>query len=46
MIGTFFLFTGMCELDIGEWQKYAIKYFMLIGVVMTIFACITGLFSF
>ena len=43
MIGTFFLFTGMCELDIGEWQKFALKYFMLVGVVMTVFACVTGL---
>lgn len=46
MIGTFFLFTGMCELDIGEWQKYAIRYFLLVGIGMTVFACITGLFSF
>ena len=46
MIGTFFLFTGMCELDIGEWQKYAIKFFVPIGVLMTAFACVTGLFSF
>ena len=43
MIGTFFLFTGMCELDIGEWQKFALKYFMLVGVAMTVFACVTGL---
>ena len=45
MIGTFFLFTGMCELDIGEWQKYAFKYFFLIGILMTGFACLTGLFG-
>jgi Mg2+/citrate symporter len=45
MIGTFFLFTGMCELDIGEWQKYAFKYFFLIGIFMTGFACLTGLFG-
>ncbi|MBE5972804.1 MAG: citrate transporter [Lachnoclostridium sp.] len=44
MIGTFFLFTGMCELDIGEWQKYAFKYFFLVGVLMTAFAWMTGLF--
>lgn len=46
MIGTFFLFTGMCELDIGEWQKFALKYFVLVGVMMTVFACVTGLFPF
>ncbi len=46
MVGTFFLFTGMCEIDIGEWQKYAIKFFFPIGVAMTAFACVTGLFSF
>ena len=45
MIGTFFLFTGMCELDIGEWQKYAFKYFFLVGVLMTAFAWVTGLFG-
>ena len=43
MVGTFFLFTGICELDIGEWQKYAFKYFMIISTLMTIFACVTGL---
>jgi len=46
MVGTFFLFTGLCELDIGEWQKYAIKFFIPVGVLMTVFACVTGLFSF
>lgn len=45
MIGTFFLFTGMCELDIGEWQKYAFKYFFFVGVLMTLFAYVTGLFG-
>ena len=46
MVGTFFLFVGMCELDIGEWQKYAIKFIVPVGAAMTAFACVTGLFSF
>ena len=43
MVGTFFLFTGICELDIGDWQKYCLKYFFIVTTVMTIFACVTGL---
>jgi len=43
MVGTFFLFTGICELDIGDWQKYCLKYFLIVTTVMTIFACVTGL---
>lgn len=46
MVGTFFLFTGLLELDIGAWQKYALKYFVLASVAMTAFACVTGLFTF
>ncbi len=46
MVGTFFLFTGMLDLDIGAWQKYCLKYFILVTVAMTAFACLTGLFSF
>ena len=45
MVGTFFLFVGMCKLDIGEWQKWAIKYFMSITTIMTLFAMLTGLFT-
>jgi CitMHS family citrate-Mg2+:H+ or citrate-Ca2+:H+ symporter len=45
MVGTFFLFVGMCKLDIGEWQKWAIKYYMGITAVMTIFAMLTGVFT-
>lgn len=43
MVGTFFLFTGLLELDIGDWQKYCLKYFILVTVLMTAFACVTGL---
>lgn len=46
MVGTFFLFTGLLDLDIGAWQKYALKFFILVTVAMTAFACLTGLFSF
>ena len=46
MVATFFIFTGMLELDIGNWQKYCLKYFVLVTVAMTAFACLTGLFSF
>ncbi len=46
MVGTFFLFTGMLDLDIGVWQKYCLKYFILVTVLMTAFACVTGLFTF
>jgi CitMHS family citrate-Mg2+:H+ or citrate-Ca2+:H+ symporter len=46
MVGTFFLFTGMLDLDIGAWQKYCLKYFILVTVAMTAFACLTGLFAF
>lgn len=46
MVGTFFLFTGLLNLDIGAWQKYCLKYFVLVTVAMTAFACITGLFTF
>ena len=46
MVGTFFLFTGLLDLDIGAWQKYCLKYFILVTVAMTAFACVTGLFSF
>lgn len=46
MVGTFFLFTGLLDLDIGAWQKYCLKYFILVTVVMTTFACLTGLFTF
>lgn len=46
MVGTFFLFTGLLDLDIGAWQKYCLKYFILVTVAMTAFACITGLFAF
>lgn len=46
MVGTFFLFTGLLDLDIGAWQKYCLKYFVLVTVAMTAFACITGLFTF
>lgn len=45
MVGTFFLFTGMIGLDIGEWQKYCLKYFIAVTVAMTLFACVTGLFA-
>jgi CitMHS family citrate-Mg2+:H+ or citrate-Ca2+:H+ symporter len=43
MVGTFFLFTGMCEIDIGEWQKYALKYFMLVELAMIAFSVVTGM---
>lgn len=46
MVGTFFIFTGMLELDIGAWQKYCLKYFILVTIAMTAFACLTGLFTF
>jgi CitMHS family citrate-Mg2+:H+ or citrate-Ca2+:H+ symporter len=46
MVGTFFLFTGLLDLDIGTWQKYCLKYFILVTVAMTAFACLTGLFTF
>ena len=46
MVGTFFLFTGLLDLDIGTWQKYCLKYFVLVTVLMTLFACVTGLFTF
>lgn len=46
MVGTFFLFTGLLDLDIGTWQKYCLKYFILVTVAMTAFACLTGLFAF
>jgi len=46
MVGTFFLFTGLLDLDIGTWQKYALKYFILVTIAMTAFACLTGLFAF
>ncbi len=46
MVGTFFLFTGLLDLDIGAWQKYSIKFLVLVTVAMTAFACLTGLFSF
>ena len=46
MVGTFFLFTGLLDLDIGTWQKYCLKYFILVTVAMTAFACVTGLFTF
>ncbi len=46
MVGTFFLFTGMIGLDIGEWQKYCLKYFIFISILMTAFMCLTGVFSF
>ncbi|MBR2937015.1 MAG: citrate transporter [Oscillospiraceae bacterium] len=46
MVGTFFLFTGLLDLDIGAWQKYCLKYFILVTVAMTVFACLTGLFVF
>jgi len=46
MVGTFFLFTGLLDLDIGTWQKYCLKYFILVTIAMTAFACLTGLFSF
>ena len=45
MVGTFFLFTGLLDLDIGTWQKYCLKYFILLTVAMTAFACLTGLFA-
>lgn len=45
MIGTFFLFTGMLGLDIGDWHKYCLKYFIIISIAMTAFGCITGLFT-
>ncbi len=46
MVGTFFLFTGLLDLDIGAWQKYCLKYFILVTIAMTAFACLTGLFAF
>ena len=46
MVGTFFLFTGLLDLDIGAWQKYCLKYFILVTIAMTAFACVTGLFTF
>jgi CitMHS family citrate-Mg2+:H+ or citrate-Ca2+:H+ symporter len=46
MVGTFFLFTGMIGLDIGEWQKYCLKYFIAISALMTLFMCFTGMFTF
>ncbi len=46
MVGTFFLFTGLLDLDIGAWQKYCLKYFIFVTVAMTAFACVTGLFAF
>jgi CitMHS family citrate-Mg2+:H+ or citrate-Ca2+:H+ symporter len=46
MVGTFFLFTGLLDLDIGAWQKYCLKYFIFVTFAMTAFACLTGLFSF
>ena len=46
MVGTFFLFTGLLNLDIGAWQKYCLKYFIFVTVAMTAFACLTGLFAF
>lgn len=46
MVGTFYLFTGLLDLDIGAWQKYCLKYFILVTVAMTAFACVTGLFTF
>ncbi|MBR2896998.1 MAG: citrate transporter [Oscillospiraceae bacterium] len=46
MVGTFFLFTGLLDPDIGAWQKYCLKYFILVTVLMTAFACVTGLFAF
>ena len=46
MVGTFFLFTGLLDLDIGAWQKYCLKYLILVTVAMTAFACLTGLFTF
>ena len=46
MVGTFFLFVGMLDLDIGSWQKYCLKYFILVTVLMTAFATVTGMFTF
>ena len=46
MVGTFFLFTGLLDLDIGTWQKYCLKYFILVTIMMTAFTCVTGLFTF
>ena len=46
LVGTFFLFTGLLDLDIGVWQKYCLKYFILVTVLITAFACVTGLFAF
>jgi len=46
MNGTFFLMTGLLELDIGDYQKALIPKFVLVTVLMTIFACATGLFTF
>lgn len=46
MVGTFFLFTGLLDLDIGAWQKYCLKYFIIVTVAMTAFASLTGLFAF
>ncbi len=45
MVGTFFLFIGMMKLDIGDWQKWALKYYMMVTTLMTIFAMVTGLFT-
>ena len=38
--------TGLLDLDIGTWQKYCLKYFILVTIMMTAFACVTGLFTF
>ena len=46
MVGSFFLFVSMLGMDIGAWQKYCLKYFILVTVLMTAFACVTGLFAF
>lgn len=45
MVATFFLFVGMNKLDMGEWQKFAMKYYFFMTTVMTIFMIITGVFS-
>ena len=44
MNGTFFLMTGLLELDIGDYQKALIPKFVLVTILMTAFACFTGVF--
>lgn len=41
-----FLLVGLCELDLGEHQRFSVPYLFLASVLMTLTCVLTGVFAF